>query len=487
MKDKREQTIGRANVLPVSSTVLLPNTESTLLMAKADRDYAKHLGTIGETDIALPLKQGVDHGNLKADDFYRMGVLLTTGAISEGDDALQVQAQTAERIEVKELRIEGSIVTCTYEPAPARIDLDDKGREEILDYMKKVVHEIATGFPGGAQFDEMVKGYTDVDALIIQLARFMPLSPEERYGLLSADSLKERSLLFIDQLIRQKESLELNMRLNEKFSEEANKRYREQVLREQLKAIESELNSEDGETASKKDYRARIEASDMPDEVRKAALEEVGKLEASGSEGFEQSMIRNYLDFMLELPWKREEPVPVDLKAAREVLDARHYGLDKVKERIIQHLAVTQLKADKRGSVLLLVGPPGTGKTSLGKSIAEALGREYIRMSLGGIRDEAEIRGHRRTYVGAMPGRVLESIKRAGTTNPVMVLDEVDKIMPGGFSGDPASALLEVLDPEQNNTFTDHYLDLPTICRRFLHRDREQHRHDSAPLLDAWR
>ena len=172
-------------------------------------------------------------------------------------------------------------------------------------------------------------------------------------------------------------------------------------------------------------------------------------------------MIRNYLDFALQLPWKKEETAFTDLKKAKEILEADHYGLEKVKERILQYLAVLQLKKGSRGSILLLEGPPGTGKTSLGKSIARALGRKYVRLSLGGIRDEAEIRGHRRTYVGALPGRILQSIKNAGVSNPVMVLDEVDKLNAGGYSGDPASALLEVLDPEQNSTFTDHYLDLP--------------------------
>ena len=184
------------------------------------------------------------------------------------------------------------------------------------------------------------------------------------------------------------------------------------------------------------------------------------KLESQSPNSSEYNIIRNYLDLLVKLPWKKTEPKAINLGEARRILDEQHYGLEKVKDRIIQHLAVMQLKNDKKGSILLLVGPPGTGKTSLGKSIAEALDRKYIRLSLGGIRDEAEIRGHRRTYIGAMPGRILQSIKKAGEINPVMVLDEVDKLMTG-YNGDPASALLEVLDPEQNNSFTDHYLDLP--------------------------
>ena len=198
----------------------------------------------------------------------------------------------------------------------------------------------------------------------------------------------------------------------------------------------------------------------MPIDVKEAALDELDKLESQSPNSAEYNVIRNYLDLLVKLPWKKAEHEVINLEEARQVLDKQHYGLDKVKDRIIQHLAVMKLKNDKSGSILLLVGPPGTGKTSLGKSIAQALGRKYIRLSLGGIRDEAEIRGHRRTYIGAMPGRILQSIKKAGEINPVMVLDEVDKLM-SGLNGDPASALLEVLDPEQNNSFTDHYLDLP--------------------------
>ena len=198
----------------------------------------------------------------------------------------------------------------------------------------------------------------------------------------------------------------------------------------------------------------------MPDEVRKKALSELKKLETGGSQNHETPVIRNYLDLLLELPWVTEEKKNIDIVEARRVLESNHNGLEKVKERIIQHLAVMKLKQEKQGSIILLTGPPGTGKTSLGKSIAEALGRKYVRISLGGVRDEAEIRGHRRTYVGALPGRIIQGIKRAGTKNPVFILDEIDKLAVS-YAGDPASALLEVLDPEQNNTFSDHYLEVP--------------------------
>jgi len=210
----------------------------------------------------------------------------------------------------------------------------------------------------------------------------------------------------------------------------------------------------------KKDYRELIEEANMPPEVKEIALEEVHKLERQGPHSSEENVIRNYLDLLTTLPWGESEIKDIDIEGARKLLNKEHYGLDKVKDRIIQHLTVMKLKQNKQGSILLLVGPPGTGKTSLGKSIAETLEREYVRISLGGVKDESEIRGHRRTYVGALPGRIIQGMKRAGTRNPVFILDEVDKLM-ASYSGDPASALLEVLDPEQNNTFSDHYLEVP--------------------------
>jgi ATP-dependent Lon protease len=282
---------------------------------------------------------------------------------------------------------------------------------------------------------------------------------EEKYQIFDTHAHSEKGLKLIDALMKQKELFAFQKEMADKFSTEANKNYRKAFLREQLRAIQEELN-EDTPSSSKKDYREMIENSTMPEDVQKIALDEVAKLDGLSPQSAERNVVINYLDLLVNLPWGKFKAPEIDIESARTLLEAQHYGLKEVKDRIIQHLAVLKLKKEKQGSILLLVGPPGTGKTSLGKSIAEALGRPYVRMSLGGVRDEAEVRGHRRTYVAALPGRIIQGMKKAKQTNPIFVLDEIDKLQVAN-SGDPASALLEVLDPEQNSTFQDHYLEVP--------------------------
>jgi len=448
-------------VVPVSDIVLLPGMIYTLRLNKISEEEVENLAKEENFTIALPLKQNFNQNQLKEEDFHRVGVSFHVIEIEKAEKAYKVKIKVLDRVEIKQLNIEKDYTHVEYEIAPDVIDLTDKSQQEMLEYVKKVTREVSENFKGSEQFMKLVEDQKDLNKLMGHLTQFMPLSNEEKYTLIETQSLKERSLNFMDYLLKQKESLKLQFEMAEKFTEKANKNYRESVLRDQLKSIQSELNEGKVEGTKKgKDYLNKIEEAQMPTEIKNAALDELEKLESQGENSAESNIIRNYLDLLVTLPWKKTEAKVINLGEARRILDQQHYGLEKVKDRIIQHLAVMQLKKDKKGSILLLVGPPGTGKTSLGKSIAEALDRKYIRLSLGGIRDEAEIRGHRRTYIGAMPGRIIQSIKKAGEINPVMVLDEVDKLMTG-YNGDPASALLEVLDPEQNNSFTDHYLDLP--------------------------
>jgi ATP-dependent Lon protease len=313
---------------------------------------------------------------------------------------------------------------------------------------------------------DVVNKLTDPSALADMAGYASYLTDVQKRQLLETEDVAERLTALIDWTGDQLAEVEVNDKIAEDVREGMEKQQKEFLLRQQLNAIRKELG--EGEPEGSDDYRARVEAADLPDKVRDAALREVGKLERSSDQSPEGGWIRTWLDTVLDLPWNTRTEDSTDLKAAREILDADHHGLDDVKDRIVEYLAVRARRAERglqvvggrgSGAVMVLAGPPGVGKTSLGESVARALGRKFVRVALGGVRDEAEIRGHRRTYVGALPGRIVRAIGEAESMNPVVLLDEIDKVG-SDFRGDPSAALLEVLDPAQNHTFRDHYLDL---------------------------
>ena len=410
--------------------------------------------------IGLAVKDGAGPADLTAESFYETGTLLRVVNVQPAEEGFVIAVRSGERMKTVSVAGEDGRFSAACVPAPDVQDLDDDARVRLLAEVREAVHVLSGRFNGGEQFTAPIDTMTSVDEVMGFVMPFMPVGLETKQMLLELDSAGERYAAFLELLREANEQIGVRIEVAQKVSERVTKSNREAMLREQLRVIQEELGEGDADDGGEASYRERIETSDMPDEVRKKALAEARKLETGGPHNHEAGMLRNYLDLMLDLPWTTAERKEIDIAGARRVLESHHNGLEKVKERIVQHLAVMKLKGEKQGSIIILSGPPGTGKTSLGKSVAEALGRKYVRISLGGVRDEAEIRGHRRTYVGALPGRIIQGIRRAGTKNPVFVLDEIDKLAVG-YQGDPASALLEVLDPEQNGTFSDHYLEVP--------------------------
>jgi ATP-dependent Lon protease len=449
-------------VIPLFEIVIYPSSRTKFLVDKAIGEIL--LNEIKNSECAyglgLTVKSGTKNTEISVETLYKTGNLLRVTFVQPADEGYLVIAKAIEKVEILSLTEKEGIFSATYKPANDIPDLDEEFQTELLANIKKTIREVSARFQGSDQFTKPIDKMESIDQIIGFVMPYIPIKAEEKQNLLEIASVRERYLTFLHILTKQRENINIQIEMAKKVTDKINKSNREAMLREQLKIIQEELNGGDGTGSGESSYRERIENSKMPPEVKKKALEELKKLEMGGNHNPESSYIRNYLDLMLDLPWVTEEKKSIDIEEARRVLESNHNGLEKVKERIIQHLAVMKLKKDKQGSILLFVGPPGTGKTSLGKSIADALGRKYVRASLGGVKDEAEIRGHRRTYVGALPGRIIQGMRKAGAKNPVFILDEVDKLS-ASYSGDPSSALLEVLDPEQNSTFSDHYLEVP--------------------------
>ena len=448
-------------VIPLFEIVVYPDSRTKIRVDQATGDLllaAMKDEEVGYT-VGLTVKSGIPPSEVDAESLYTIGTLFRVLHLQPTEDGYLVCVQIIHRVNAISLSEKDEQIYARYELVPDLSDLEEGRKVQLLAEIKSTIHEISSHFTGSEQFTQPIDRMDSIDQIIGFVMPFMPINLAEKQALLEIASVQERYNTFLEILVRAREEITLRIEMARKVSDRVNKANREAMLREQMKVIQAELGESDG-TGGDGNYRERIEKAEMPDDVRKKALAEVKKLETGGSQNHESPVIRNYLDLLLDLPWATGERKNIDIREARRVLESHHNGLEKVKERIVQHLAVMKLKGEKQGSILLFAGPPGTGKTSLGKSIAEALGRKYVRISLGGVRDEAEIRGHRRTYVGALPGRIIQGMKKAGTKNPVFILDEVDKLTASN-AGDPASALLEVLDPEQNNTFSDHYLEVP--------------------------
>jgi ATP-dependent Lon protease len=394
-------------------------------------------------------------------DMYRVGCAARIlKVIKLAKDNFSVILQGVSRIEIQGFDSSDPFITARVRsvPDPSTSDVElDALVMNLKDIAKRVV-KLMPELPKEA--GALVDSVSEPGHLADLITSNLELEVGEKQEILETFDLKNRMRQVLQFLSRQLEVLKVRERINTQVQEEMGRNQREYVLRQQLKAIKEELGELDEAGGDLEEFREKISEAKMPEEAEKMALKQYERLKGMQPSSAEYTVTRTYLEWLVELPWSKSTEDRIELPVVRQVLDEDHYDLDKVKKRIVEYMAVRKLKDDRKGPILCLSGPPGVGKTSLGRSVARAIGREFVRISLGGVRDEAEIRGHRRTYVGSLPGRVVQGIKKAGTNNPVFVLDEIDKLG-HDFRGDPASALLEVLDPEQNNTFSDHYLEVP--------------------------
>ena len=402
------------------------------------------------------------------DDLHRVGTCaMIMKMVKTSENHTQMLLQGVSRFSIEEL-IEGK----SYQQARIKLieekEVKDLETEALMSNLLSLFDRILKLSPFlPPEFGPMAKSITEAGTLADLIASIINAPVEEKQKVLDIADVKQRLKGLTSLVNHQMEVLELGNKIQTKVKDDIDKSQRDYYLRQQMKAIKQELGETDENTVETDEYRKKIEEKNLPEEAKKEALRELERLSRMHPSSAEYTVSSTYLDWITALPWNNSTTDNLDIAKARQVLDEDHYGLIKPKKRIIEYLAVRKLKPDSKGPILCFVGPPGTGKTSLGHSIARALERKFVRMSLGGVRDEAEIRGHRRTYIGALPGRVIQGLRRAESNNPVFMLDEIDKVG-SDFRGDPSSALLEVLDPQQNNSFSDHYLDVPFDLSRVM-------------------
>jgi len=450
-------------VLPLKNAVIYPGVGQALRIGREKSILALNKAHENQSWILALAQKSPDQGQtLGIDDLCTVGTLCKVESIrGTGEMGFQAILRGHQRMKVTELILKDQYFQAIASPLEDVIDMDDTTRAALLESLKTQSRQILRYIPTNTeQLDEMIEGVDDLGFLSHLCSAHIDVSMREKQELLEIVNLKDRVMALLVHMQNFKENLQVQAEIRSKVSTKLGQTQREHILREQLKTIREELGEEDQNANANDKYSQRIEEAGMTEEAKKIATQELQRLKSISPQSPEYQIISNYLDLLTALPWsKASHEDNIDLDVARKILDEDHYGLSKIKKRILQYLAVMKLKNNNKGNILLFVGPPGVGKTSLGQSIARALGRQYVRVSLGGVRDEAEIRGHRRTYVGALPGRIISSMKKAGENNPVFVLDEVDKLG-RGFQGDPGAALLEVLDPEQNYHFADHYLEV---------------------------
>ena len=445
-------------VLPLYNVLVLPHS-NIFFQTQAFRAMAGNNIYQGDEVTILVLRDQQTREEMTPESFYPIGV---EGVVEEISTDGYVVVQTAARVDVHQVLVNENHEIFVETTKRADImDMDPAEAHMKLAKIKEGLREMVSRFRFGDMMRTYIDQYSSIEEAASVLSSWLTLTNEERYSLLQEDSTKKRFERLERIIYEYSEVAKVTSDAQSAQQEDYQKAYKEQALRKQIDYLQNELDEMHPEQVSDaRKYELKIEESGMNEEAKREATKVLNRVKNDGANSAESGMLYDYLDFVTGLSWKKEAPETINLGEAQQILDEDHFGMKKVKERIIQQIAVMNLRKSQAGSILVFVGAPGTGKTSIGKSIAKALHRKYVRVSLGGVRDEADIRGHRRTYIGAMPGRIMDGIAKAGVSNPVMVLDEIDKLS-SSFNGDPASALLEVLDPEQNNSFTDHYMNVP--------------------------
>jgi ATP-dependent Lon protease len=449
-------------ILPLRNSVFFPGGVLPLAVGRQKTIALIKDAVRDEQVIGVVTQRRAEEEDPGAADLYTVGtVARIVKLLKMGEDNYSLVVQGLARVRVLDLVQETPYLKARVEPVEDKTSVDEVEVEALAINLKKLAREVIELMPElPTAATELVDSITHPGHLADLIAANVDVPIEEKQQVLETVDLKARMKLVLELLNRKREILKLSNKIDSAVKGEMSKTQREYYLRQQLKAIKEELGELGEEEEELDELGERLKKAGLPPDVEKVASKELNRLKSIPSASSEHAVARTYLDWIADLPWSKKTEDNLDIENAKKILDADHYGLDKIKKRILEYLAVRKLKNDMRGPILCFVGPPGVGKTSLGQSIARATGRKFVRLSLGGVRDEAEIRGHRRTYVGALPGRIIQSMKKAGANNPTMMLDEIDKLG-ADFRGDPSAALLEVLDPEQNFSFSDHYLDVP--------------------------
>ncbi len=445
-------------VLPVYNFILVPDA-GIYMKTEFYQAAARRKPIVDDRVIMIVARKKELRQDMTEDSFYPIGI---SGTITEVNEGGYIVIRTKGRLNLDEITVypDHSIELSVSR----RGDIDDLDHIQATEHLEQLKKDIIS-FTDGFQFGAVTRGYvsqmSNIGEIACMMSPWLVTSNEDRYAVLAEDSLAARTDMLEKIVYENLEMSKVNTEARSAQEEDYQKIYRESAIKKQIEYLQKELDDMHPENVTDlRRLELKIESAGMNETAEKEARKILGRLKQEGEHSAESGMLYDYLDFVTGLSWKKEPPQTIDLDGAQRILDEDHSGLAKVKARIIQQIAVMNLRQSQSGSILCFVGAPGTGKTSIGRSIADALNREYVRVSLGGVRDEADIRGHRRTYIGAMPGRIMDGISKSGVSNPVMVLDEIDKLS-SSYNGDPASALLEVLDPEQNRTFTDHYMNVP--------------------------